>query len=287
MPQRGFSTSYWTDPFIMKLPQEAKLRYAYLWTNIHCNQAGLYEIALESIAFETALPLEDVPRLIRMLEPKVAWYPDANLIWVKNFLRHQTKSPKFLAAAAKCLSSIHNNGLVKEFLDFNQQHNVLIPYQYPKATVAIPDSGTDTHTTAATHTKSSSGSDKGGGEGTPAPEKISTEVEDKELAVISQLYEANIGMLTPVVAERLRDVRARYPPGWFGEALKEAVASEHRNLKYIEAILERWKTEGFKSRTKGGKEKRYARDGEHRQHTESDGKPYEWEETPDEPDDTS
>ncbi len=162
MPQRGFSTSYWTDPFILKLPQEAKLLYAYLWTNIHCNQAGLYEIAPETIAFETALPPEDVPRLIRMLEPKVAWYPDENLIWVKNFLRHQAKSPKFLAAAAKCLSSIHNNGLVKEFLDFNRQHNLLIPYQYPKATVAIPDSGTDTHTAADTDTKSSSCSDKGG-----------------------------------------------------------------------------------------------------------------------------
>jgi len=206
MPQRGFSTSYWTDPFILKLPQEAKLLYAYLWTNIHCNQAGLYEIALETIAFETALPPEDVPRLIRLLEPKVAWYPDGNLIWVKNFLRHQTKSPKFLAAAAKCLSSIHNNGLVKEFLDFNQQHNVFIPYQYPKATVAIPDSGTDTHTAAVTDTNSDSG---GGGE------------EDNELAEISQLYEANIGMLTPIVAERLIDVRASIRQAGLQQRLKK------------------------------------------------------------------
>ena len=269
MPQRGFSTSYWTDPFILKLPPEAKLLYAYLWTNIHCNQAGLYEIALESIAFETALPLEDVPRLIRMLEPKVAWYPDANLIWVKNFLRHQTKSPKFLAAAAKCLSSIHNNGLVKEFLDFNQQHNVLIPYQYPKATVAIPDSGTDTHTAAVTDTNSDSG---GGGE------------EDNELAEISQLYEANIGMLTPVVAERLIDVRARYPPGWFAAALEEAVASEHRNLKYIEAILERWKTEGFRSHRRNTKGQA---SGKHRGDSIPDTQPYEWREATDESENTS
>ncbi|GAH70911.1 unnamed protein product, partial [marine sediment metagenome] len=41
--------------------------------------------------------------------------------------------------------------------------------------------------------------------------------------------------------------------GWFEEALKEAVGLEHRNLKYIEAILERWKVEGFKSQRKGGK----------------------------------
>ncbi|GAJ01175.1 unnamed protein product [marine sediment metagenome] len=74
-----------------------------------------------------------------------------------------------------------------------------------------------------------------------------------ELAVISKLYEENIGMLTPVAADRLKDISERYPPGWFGEALKEAVAGGARNLKYIEAILERWGVEGFKSpRTKGG-----------------------------------
>lgn len=72
-----------------------------------------------------------------------------------------------------------------------------------------------------------------------------------ELAVISKLYEENIGMLTPVVADRLKDILGRYPPGWFGEALNEAVAAGARNLKYIEAILERWKVEGFKAPKKG------------------------------------
>ena len=74
-----------------------------------------------------------------------------------------------------------------------------------------------------------------------------------ELAVISKLYEENIGVLTSVAATALKDIAETYPPGWFAEALKEAVKSEHRNLKYIEAILERWQTEGFKSKKKGAK----------------------------------
>ncbi len=73
-----------------------------------------------------------------------------------------------------------------------------------------------------------------------------------ELGVISKLYEENIGVLTPVAAERLKDIAERYPPGWFGEALNDAVARGARNLKYIEAILERWKVEGFKAPRKGG-----------------------------------
>ena len=74
-----------------------------------------------------------------------------------------------------------------------------------------------------------------------------------ELAAISTLFEENIGRLTPTIAERLKDIVKEYPAGWFEEALKDAVGLEHRNLKYIEAILERWKKEGFKSQRKGGK----------------------------------
>ena len=81
-----------------------------------------------------------------------------------------------------------------------------------------------------------------------------TTAREKNLAKISSLYEDNIGRLTPTIAERLKDIAGEYPGGWFEEALKDAVSLEHRNLKYIEAILERWKVEGFKApKQKGGK----------------------------------
>ncbi|MBA7685975.1 hypothetical protein ES703_94406 [subsurface metagenome] len=72
-----------------------------------------------------------------------------------------------------------------------------------------------------------------------------------ELGVISKLYEENIGQLTPMVAERLKDIASKYPPGWFKEALQEAIGAGVRKLNYIEAILERWQIEGFKSLRKG------------------------------------
>ncbi len=81
-----------------------------------------------------------------------------------------------------------------------------------------------------------------------------TTAREENLAKISSLYEDNIGRLTPTIAERLKDIAGEYPGGWFEEALKDAVSLEHRNLKYVEAILERWKVEGFKSpKTTGGK----------------------------------
>jgi DnaD/phage-associated family protein len=58
------------------------------------------------------------------------------------------------------------------------------------------------------------------------------------------VYEHEIGALTPLVRDELLDIEKTYPEGWFEDAVKEAVTSNARNLKYIEAILRRWKVEG-------------------------------------------
>lgn len=139
MPERGFNTDYWADTFVESLPSGGKLLYAYLWTNPHCNQAGLYEITLDRISYETKLPLEGLPTLMKALEPKVKWYPEQNLVWVKNFIKRQSKSPKFLVAAARSLSSIHNNGAVTELLEYNREkYSISIPYIYTMDSVGIP-----------------------------------------------------------------------------------------------------------------------------------------------------
>ncbi len=58
------------------------------------------------------------------------------------------------------------------------------------------------------------------------------------------LYEQNIGMMTPLIADQLRDLEKSYPPDWIDEAFVLAVASNKRRLRYIQAILKRWETEG-------------------------------------------
>jgi DnaD/phage-associated family protein len=61
---------------------------------------------------------------------------------------------------------------------------------------------------------------------------------------IFTLYEQNIGMLTPIIADELRAAVRQYPESWLREAIKEAVDLNKRNWRYISAILERWTTEG-------------------------------------------
>ena len=61
---------------------------------------------------------------------------------------------------------------------------------------------------------------------------------------IFTLYEQNIGMLTPMIAEELKEAEKLYPAGWINNAIKEAVSLNKRNWRYIARILERWSSEG-------------------------------------------
>jgi DnaD/phage-associated family protein len=61
---------------------------------------------------------------------------------------------------------------------------------------------------------------------------------------IFKLYEENIGPLTPLMADMLREAESEYKAEWLREAFEIAVTRNKRNWKYIEAILKRWKEEG-------------------------------------------
>jgi len=61
---------------------------------------------------------------------------------------------------------------------------------------------------------------------------------------IFKLYEENIGALTPLLSDMLREAEKTYPGMWFEEAFEIAVSRNIRNWKYVEAILARWKENG-------------------------------------------
>ena len=61
---------------------------------------------------------------------------------------------------------------------------------------------------------------------------------------IFELYEQNIGAITPMMAEMLKDAETLYPPGWIEEAIELAVQNNSRRWKYVEAILRKWKENG-------------------------------------------
>lgn len=78
---------------------------------------------------------------------------------------------------------------------------------------------------------------------------------------IFNLYEENIGPLTPMIAESLKDAEETYPYQWIEDAVRIAVENNVRRWSYIEAILKRWQ--------EGGRDER-----EDRRDTEKDRRRY-------------
>ncbi|MCX7682773.1 MAG: DnaD domain protein [Anaerolineae bacterium] len=71
-----------------------------------------------------------------------------------------------------------------------------------------------------------------------------TDLERTERPNIFTLYEQNIGLLTPLITEELRQAEQEYPSEWIEEAFQQAIAQNVRKWSYIRAILERWRAEG-------------------------------------------
>ena len=61
---------------------------------------------------------------------------------------------------------------------------------------------------------------------------------------VFKLYEENIGPLTPLIADALKDAEEEFSGEWIGESIELAVKHNKRSWKYCEAILKRWKEEG-------------------------------------------
>ena len=66
---------------------------------------------------------------------------------------------------------------------------------------------------------------------------------------IFKLYEENIGVITPMIAETLTELEESYSPEWIREAFIEAIKNNVRKLRYIEVILKNWQEEGRYERT--------------------------------------
>lgn len=83
---------------------------------------------------------------------------------------------------------------------------------------------------------------------------------DAERPNIYRLYEENIGPLTPMIADMLREAEQTYRQDWIEDAIRIAVQNNVRRWKYIEAILRSWQEEG--------------RDGANRRDSEKDRRKY-------------
>ena len=61
---------------------------------------------------------------------------------------------------------------------------------------------------------------------------------------IFELYEDNIGLISPIIADELKDAEATYSQQWIEDAFKIAVENNVRKWSYIRAVLQSWAISG-------------------------------------------
>jgi DNA replication protein len=66
---------------------------------------------------------------------------------------------------------------------------------------------------------------------------------------VLSLYEQNIGLVTPILLDELREAEERYPSAWLEGAIREAVRANARSWRYVRKVLERWATDGRQDAT--------------------------------------
>jgi len=80
-------------------------------------------------------------------------------------------------------------------------------------------------------------------------------IPDPVFAGMIKVFEENIGVITPMMSDRIKVIQEEYPEGWFEKAVNEAVIHGKHNMKYIETILENWKANGITTTKQPAKDK--------------------------------
>jgi hypothetical protein len=88
--QRYISTSFWDDPWIRKLTPDERYLYLYFLTNTLTNIAGVYQIALDRIVFDSGFSAGKVKEIITRFEAagKAFYYQDEFII-IPKWPKHQ------------------------------------------------------------------------------------------------------------------------------------------------------------------------------------------------------
>lgn len=136
--QRYINTSFWDDSWVQELDPSEKLLYIYLLTNPLSNIAGIMELSVKRICFDTGFNADTINRILLKFEKVEKVYKYDNYIILKNFPKHQNlESEKILKGIVDIIKKLPEdvfNYLIKidYQLDIKGAFDTLsISYPYP------------------------------------------------------------------------------------------------------------------------------------------------------------
>lgn len=141
--QRYVNTKFWSDNFISELNPLDRYLFLYFLTNEHTNIAGIYELPLKTIAFETGIEIDMLKKMVKRLTGKVEYID--GWVCIRNFQKHQSQeSTKVKRGIEIEMEKIPLK--IREFLK-----NDTVPIGYPYSIIySNTNSNVDTNTNTET-----------------------------------------------------------------------------------------------------------------------------------------
>lgn len=236
---RPIHVSYWQDGFILTLPPEEKYFYLYLMTNSKTTQCGIFELPLRVIEMETGLSADRIFELIHKFigYKKIQYNEETREIFLLNWIKHNSiKSPKIIACCAKELETVKHIPFIQEF------GRLCVRYGYPIDTLSIlRKTGLDVYGEEQKQEEEEQQEEE---------EEQQQEQTGKPVVVVFhdpfKIYESEgFGTISSVTMQDLQDMIKTYGERWVVEAMKVAVRSGKRNLRYVIGTLKNWKAGGI------------------------------------------
>ena len=116
---RQIHTKIWKDGWFIDLSDQEKLLFIYLFSNERASIAGMYELPVKIMSFETGMDRKVVEAALAKFSKAGKVHYENGLVWVVNLRKYnENSSPKVAARLCKDLATISDCQLKRRYLAF-------------------------------------------------------------------------------------------------------------------------------------------------------------------------
>jgi len=126
---RQIHTKIWKDHWFLDLSANDKLLFIYLFSNERACLAGIYELPIKVIAFETDLSREQIEHALARFEDAGKVFYREGIVWVVNLIQYNASSlssSKIRTNIERSVTDIKDCPLRREWL---KHYNSLVPQE--------------------------------------------------------------------------------------------------------------------------------------------------------------
>jgi hypothetical protein len=104
--QRLVNTNFWKDTYIIDLDPTQKLLFLYFLTNPRTSLAGVYEISLREVAFDTGIDRDMVEKILNKFCADGKMYYAKGWLVLRNFVKHQRVNPSIQKGIDRAITEL-------------------------------------------------------------------------------------------------------------------------------------------------------------------------------------